>query len=88
MFGVKSTRFGVFYFQVDLLENDQEIIKDVMSKCIVIRAECLLSRRVIEYTALSELFDEVPIGAEIPEYNILFTKGKEGAVTWEFKREN
>ena len=88
MYCVKSTRFGNFSFQIDLLEKDSEILRDVMSKCIIVRAEFLFAKRTIDYVALSELFDEVSFGEIIPDYDIIFTKGKAGKTTWKFNRKN
>jgi hypothetical protein len=73
---------------IDLLERDQEIVRDVMSKCTIVRAECHLAKRAIEYTAFSELFDELEFGRMIPDYIVVYTTCEDDKTTWEFKRKN
>lgn len=88
MFGFKSVRAGIFYLPIDFLEGSPLTTKDIMANCIVVRAECRYASRTIEYTAISDLFSEVPVGGPIPEYDISLTKGKEGDIAWEFKRKD
>ena len=57
------------------VENTAEVAEAfAVMQAVVTRAEHLLYRRVIEYTALSPLFDDVEEGCMIPKYEILITK--------------
>jgi hypothetical protein len=52
-----------------------------MGLCSIVRAECLIMHDVVEYEAISNLFDEVKEGEIIPTYQInVHQNGKISAI--------
>ncbi len=45
-------------------------VMEVMSRCIILRAEHYVMEDVIEYWAYSEMFDKIDEGYLVPEYKI------------------
>jgi len=69
-------RMGKFKIAVHLIEHDPETVMKVMSNFIVFRAENMFSEPVIEYQALSPLFQKVPQGNKMPRYDLIIRNGE------------
>lgn len=82
---MKSKRFGKFEVALSLIDNDPQMVKQLMSKVIIIRAENILNR--IEYTALSEYFDEVIVGSIVPFYTVQCVRSKDNIIKFTFHKE-
>lgn len=68
----RMMRIGKFSIDVRMIEREPKVCMQVMGMCIVIRAEDMsFVRKTIEYTAISDWFDEVPDGNIIPEYDVV-----------------
>ena len=65
-------RIGKFYISCEFIEYNPEVVRKIMSKMIVVRAEVLWNRAAVEYHAICDLFDHVGIGCDAPEYKIVF----------------
>jgi len=65
-----NMRRGLFKISTDLIESEPDVVRKIMGKCIIIRAEHLYGERVVTYAAISPEFDEVPRGEIAPEYLI------------------
>ena len=63
-------KIGKFEIHRDLIDKSPKAVMAVMAKVIVLRAECLLHRDVIEYFAYSEEFEETEAGKMPPEYSV------------------
>lgn len=76
---IKDRRFGMFSLSTKILESNLGVrmALDVMSKCIVFRAEHLFVQDEIEYQAYCDLFDVVEHGEIIPKYTFIFSDGGE-----------
>ena len=66
---MKNMRRGKFKVTVALIEDAPEVVRQVMGRVIVVRAECLYGG-VIKYLALSPEFDKIKVGEEEPEYTV------------------
>lgn len=67
-------RIGRFTVPAQWAREFSTGLKRVMGQCIVVRAEMLFARDAIEYMAISEHFQEVPLGGEAPEYKWTFSE--------------
>lgn len=69
-------KLGKFEISHELIkdENLSGMIKRVMAKVIILQAESLYYRNAIEYVGISDLFEEVREGHEIPCYNIIISE--------------
>lgn len=65
-----TRRYGRFSIFRPLIELNPILVKAIMGQCIIVRAEDMYMGNVIEYMAISDHFDELQVGAEIPEYQI------------------
>lgn len=65
-----TRRLGKFTISWDLIEDNPEIVRELLSKMIVIRAETMYHYRHIEYVALCEDFEVLSEGCRIPDYDI------------------
>lgn len=65
-------RVGKFSLRRDDVHAMSPGVREIMARCIVVRAEALFYENEYEYVALSDLFADVPEGGLVPRY------------TWEF----
>ena len=79
-----NKRIGRFAMSRQLVEQDSEIARAVMGRCIVVRCEMMYWHDTLEYMALSPDFDEVPQGTVTPEYDVIISDGGKHI---EFKRK-
>ena len=70
-------RYGNFKISMTLIESHPDVVRKVMGKCIITRAEFVWASNCIEYTAISDLFEPIKDGMEIPNYNITINEDKE-----------
>jgi len=73
------SRKGRFKVSIDSTGNDELLLK-FMSNFLIVRAEYRYDTEVIEYSAVSELFDPVDEGYEIPEYEFIINSEKNGSI--------
>jgi len=69
-----SRRFGKFEIDRFFIMEHPSIIKRIMGECVILKADWLPHKDAIEYTAISDWFDEVPLGNEPAYYSIILTK--------------
>ena len=70
-------KVGAFTIQCDFIDNKPKIVRKVLEGCIVTRAEMIHHKNEIAYIALAEHFEDVPMGCQVPEYDIeISTDGK------------
>lgn len=60
---------------VNLNEDLLPEIKKIMAQVIVTRCEHTYHDDMFEYIAMSDAFDEVPVGECIPSYDVYITEG-------------
>lgn len=68
---VKENKIGTFTLQMDVLERYPEVVMQVMSKLIVVRAEFMFHSKEVEYMAYSNMFEHVTFGSKVPKYNLI-----------------
>jgi hypothetical protein len=66
-------RVGKFYVSEGFIEDSESGIREVMKRCVIVRAEYIWHKGLFEYIAFSDCFDPVPVGVAIPEYVWEFT---------------
>jgi len=64
----RDKKYGKFKLDQDTFDSDPNIIKRIMGKCIILRAESLFCEASIEYYAISDCFDVVKESEAIPIY--------------------
>jgi hypothetical protein len=52
-------------------ETSNENIKNIMAQMIIVRCEYMFEYASLEYTAISDLFEEVEEGLDTPLYNLI-----------------
>ena len=80
-------RLGWFELPQGFIKREPKIARKIMGECIIVRAEARYDRKVIEYIALSDKFDETPVGILTPKYIIKITGLKKG-VRIDWTKEN
>ena len=65
---MKARRLGKFIINRELVEEYPKHVQQIMGMCVIYRAEYLMYREAIEYIAISDLFDVLPVGYEAPVY--------------------
>ena len=73
---MKSRHIGYFNISVDLIETNPTLVKRIMGECIIVKAEFYYISDQIHYTAISNWFDELPLGHQPLEYAIKFIGNK------------
>lgn len=63
-------RIGKFRISRELILDRPDIALEIMSKVIVTRCELMFHSDYFEYTAVSPIFDVVPVGFMAHEYSI------------------
>lgn len=76
IFTLTSKRYGRFKIEFELINNKPEKIREVLGNMIVVQAEPDYVLKSIIYVALCNLFEELPEGTKIPDYNLSFEGGK------------
>ncbi|MBN7763673.1 hypothetical protein JYP52_21275 [Nitratireductor aquibiodomus] len=78
---LNDRRCGKFEIAVEVINDVPEVVYAIMAQTIIIRAEAMLASDVIDYTAISEHFEEVPAGSEVPSYDVIYDAETE-TITW------
>jgi hypothetical protein len=71
-------RPGIIAIQQIIIETEPELVMEVLSKLLILRAEHFVMREFILYEALSEYFDQIDYGTVPPRYVAFVTKKKDG----------
>lgn len=66
---MKDRRLGQFTITFDLIDRNPEIVREMMSDLIVVRAESMWHFRAIDYIAVGPPFEEVPEALRVPTYH-------------------
>ena len=76
-------KLGTFTIHTDLIKEQSPYLYEFFGKMIVVKAESVFHMNHIEYTAISELFDDIDEGLTAPSYEFITTKhcDDEGNVT-------
>lgn len=83
---IKSRRLGKFFIGVEAINDCPEAIMKLMSAVIVLDADTDIFKQGIEYTAISEHFEELEEGEKLPFYGLRFTERKDSVAEIEFRR--
>ena len=67
---INKRKRGYFRVSNELIENSPNAVKLILSEMLVVRAEALYAIDSIEYTALSDLFEECDEASVTPRYFI------------------
>lgn len=67
-----SQRWGKFKVPATLVTKFDTSLKRIMGQCIIVRAEHMFINNIIEYSAISEHFRDLPEGEITPEYKWVF----------------
>lgn len=78
---IKDRRMGRFKVDIAVINDSPEIVRRLMSDCIILKAEYSFTGHNVEYLALCDDFLEVPEGVTAPEYDIEYD-GETDTVTW------
>lgn len=65
-------RKGIFRVSKEVIESKPNVVMEILSRCIVVRAESLMIDDVIEYYAYSKEFDIVEQGNQVPRYAVAY----------------
>jgi len=70
-----------------MIDECPDLVKRIMGECIIVRAEHFFVSNVIEYYAISELFDEVKEGYLVCEYEVIVHKEHGKPPKWQFTKK-
>jgi len=73
---LKTRRYGRFQIQFDMINDKADKVQEVLSNMIVVQAEPNYAMGGVVYVAIGNLFEEIPEGQKIPDYNLSFELGK------------
>ncbi len=59
---------GYFEIPMSMIDDDKDVVKRIMGKCIIIRAETLWMNGNIEYHAICDEFREIEPSEIAPKY--------------------
>lgn len=79
-------RFGMFRLNKTLIDKEPLLVLSIMSNMIVISALPQLKTGIIEYQALSPLFETIDYRDKIPQYSISVEDGEVKAKKIEIKK--
>lgn len=72
---MKHRNLGKFFITPELIDEDPEMLARLLfSQIVVVEAHFNYSMMAFEYTGVSKLFKEVPVGVVAPRYNIMFIR--------------
>ena len=73
---MKNRRLGKFFISLKVIDQYPIELKRLFYNVLIIRAETLYWNNTIEYTAISQYFDEIAEGCEPPIYKFIFDRDK------------
>lgn len=76
IFTLNTKRYGRFQIMFDIINTRPEKVQEVLGNMIVVQAEPNYIEKSIIYVAVGDIFEEVPEGRAIPDYNLSFEGGK------------
>lgn len=79
--GEAERRLGRFRVSRTLLDKNWRLLKPLFENVVPVYVENRFHEDSMEYVAYSELFEVVPEGIRIPEYEFVFGKKKDGTVS-------
>jgi hypothetical protein len=65
-------KLGKFKITLALINNNPQFVMDVMARVIIIEAKYDILADLVKYTAMSEYFEECPVGTNIPIYEFSY----------------
>lgn len=65
-----NRRFGCFQLSMELIHHRPDIARAVFKDMIVLKAQQNLTNECIEYTGIHHEFELVPVGVDIPDYQV------------------
>lgn len=68
---IKSKRIGVIYINLNEINKNPEIVKQIMAKIIVLKADFEIWHERFRYEAISDCFDEMENGSIAPKYDVI-----------------
>ena len=74
-------RYGKFWIDTEVIEENADVVKVIMGNVIVLRAEHDYTMKRINYVAQCDAFEELDAGAEPPDYDVGFDPDT-SEVTW------
>lgn len=74
-------RYGKFELDTDLFSEAPDIVRRIMSECIVLNAHILIHKEAVEYIALVESFDDVELALPPPDYDMAYDQDTD-TLTW------
>ena len=79
---MNDRNLGKFSVTTDCIRRNPDEAAQVFKKLnmIVVRAECIFSDGLIEYTGISDQFVEIGMGETIPNYRLEVTTEQDGMV--------
>lgn len=79
---MNNRNLGRIKINLEIIDSEPERASEIFAllKFVPIRAECLHYEHVIEYVAIAERFEEVPLGQVIPEYKLIVSQDPDGRV--------
>jgi hypothetical protein len=83
---MKLSQTGRFTLPRRFIERETDAVMELMRFMLVVRAECLFLEDVIEYTAISDRFEEVTPGVCPPTYYLIQTR-LDGKLHFALERE-
>lgn len=69
---LNDRRLGKFSIHMPLINTHPDLIKEVMRKCIILKADYNFENGCMEYLAISDKFAKVSLGSIPMVYTILF----------------
>jgi len=67
-----SKRVGMFTIKDKEIKTNPELCLSVFSNVVVVRAEYMFAYGGIEYTGISDLFEQLIEGDAVPNYELIF----------------
>lgn len=84
---MNNKKIGKFYISESFVNQLRyEELSKVFTNVIVVRCEHLEYKNVYEYIALSNKFEETDVFKEIPLYDCIISKQKNGKITVKFSK--
>jgi hypothetical protein len=68
---MRDTRIGKFSIPLDQINDTPKVALAILAGCIVVRAESMWHSNQIEYIAVNDAFDVVPVGNVPPRYDVI-----------------
>jgi hypothetical protein len=65
---------GTFTLTYGCIESNPEVVRQIMARCIIVRAESMYINNTILYHAISEDFEDCPDYVMSPNYKWIITR--------------